>query len=210
MKFVAALSLLLSSTLVADAFVVQRHSTTAQSAAVSHVQGGSNYYRSNQSTALWMSDESEEGVDTEARAGEGAEEDAPEGEEEEAPEVEDDPEVVAIKEEIDQLESTLKEKRRELAYVSDKADEYTKSGYARKVAEMENMRRARSVSVCAGCCCGWCWSSMTMKFLVLLLTDTCCHPKQYATYFADVGIVEQIWCHGRCSRLILAGPGYSE
>jgi len=83
---------------------------------------------------------SEENVDTEAREGEDMQEETIN---EEPPE---DPEVVAIKEEIAKLESTLKEKRRELAYTSDKAEEYSKSGYARKVAEMENMRRARSVS----------------------------------------------------------------
>ena len=96
-----------------------------------------------------MSEESDDHVDMEAPAGEYSEEG--EEEEQQEPEVEEDPEVVAIKEEIAKLESTLKEKRRELAYVSDKADEYTKSGYARKVAEMENMRRARSVSDLCGC-----------------------------------------------------------
>jgi hypothetical protein len=33
-----------------------------------------------------------------------------------------------------------------LSYTQESAEEYTKSGYARKVAEMENMRRLRSVS----------------------------------------------------------------
>ena len=92
-----------------------------------------------------MSAENEENVDTEARS-EG-EEAPPAAAEEAQEEPQEDPEVVAIKEEIAKLESTLKEKRRELAYVSDKAEEFSKSGYARKVAEMENMRRARSVSV---------------------------------------------------------------
>ena len=87
-----------------------------------------------------MSEESEEKIDTEA-LGEEAQEEAVE----EAPA--EDPELVAIKEEIAKLESTLKDKRRELAYTSDKAEEYSKSGYARRVAEMENMRRARAVSV---------------------------------------------------------------
>lgn len=66
--------------------------------------------------------------------------------EEEQPEQEEDPELTALKEEIAATEELLKEKRRQLAYVKDEADEYTKTGYARKVAEMENMRRARSVS----------------------------------------------------------------
>lgn len=91
---------------------------------------------------MTVTEEGEENnVDTEARAEESVQEEQPQ-EEEPA----EDPELVAIKEEIAQLESTLKDKRRELAYVSDKAEEYSKSGYARKVAEMENMRRARSVS----------------------------------------------------------------
>lgn len=66
-------------------------------------------------------------------------------EEEEQP-AEEDPELVALKEEIAKLEADLKEKRRQVEYTSDQADEYSQAGYARKVAEMENMRRARSVS----------------------------------------------------------------
>jgi hypothetical protein len=58
---------------------------------------------------------------------------------------EEDPEITALKEEIASLENTLKEVRRKLAYTTDLADDFTKTGYARKVAEMENMRRARSV-----------------------------------------------------------------
>lgn len=65
-------------------------------------------------------------------------------EEEEEPQ--EDPELVALKEEIAELEKQVKEKRRQANDVADRAEEYTKTGYARKVAEMENMRRARSVS----------------------------------------------------------------
>jgi hypothetical protein len=54
-------------------------------------------------------------------------------------------EVVALKDEIAALENNLKAQRRRVLQVSDEADEYTKSGYARQVAAMENMRRARSV-----------------------------------------------------------------
>jgi molecular chaperone GrpE (heat shock protein) len=57
----------------------------------------------------------------------------------------DDPMIVAIKEEISKLETEIKSSRRQLADVQDQVEEYTKTGYARKVAEMENMRRARSV-----------------------------------------------------------------
>jgi hypothetical protein len=65
---------------------------------------------------------------------------------EETPEPVEDPEVVALKEEIASLESELKSKKSSLAYSLDQVEEYSKAGYARAVAEMENMRRVRSVS----------------------------------------------------------------
>jgi ATP-dependent protease HslVU (ClpYQ) ATPase subunit len=83
----------------------------------------------------------EESIDIEV------EEESKEEEEEEK----EDPEITAIKDEIAELESTLKSKRTTLAYTKDSADEYTKAGYARKVAEMENMRRVRSVSPSKAC-----------------------------------------------------------
>lgn len=58
---------------------------------------------------------------------------------------EEDPEVVALKEEISKLEAELKSKKSSLSYVVEQVEEYSKSGYARQVAEMENMRRVRSV-----------------------------------------------------------------
>eukprot|EP00977_Amphora_coffeiformis_P019629 scaffold7349_cov173-Amphora_coffeaeformis.AAC.110 len=140
MKFFSALNFLLSSVSVAQAFVVQRTSSSPGQLARPVVSGIVSQHEARQSAVLWMSEESsEENVDTEARSGEEAQEEAVEEEPAE------DPELLAIKEEIAKLESTLKEKRRELAYTSDKAEEYSKSGYARKVAEMENMRRARSM-----------------------------------------------------------------
>eukprot|EP00797_Seminavis_robusta_P011893 Sro190_g081840.1 n/a (270) ;mRNA; r:42602-43808 len=63
-------------------------------------------------------------------------------EEEEAEQ--EDPEVKALKDEIADLEKTLKEKKSQIQYLSDQTDTYSKAGYARKVAEMENMRRMRS------------------------------------------------------------------
>ena len=60
-------------------------------------------------------------------------------------EKEEDPEIKALKEETAELEATLKDKRRALSLLQDVADDYTKAGYARKVAEMENMRRTRRV-----------------------------------------------------------------
>lgn len=64
----------------------------------------------------------------------------------EGQEPEEDPEITALKEEIQDLEKKVKDKRRQAMDMSDRADEYSQSGYQRKVAEMENMRRARSVS----------------------------------------------------------------
>lgn len=103
-------------------------------------------------TGLSMTAESSSGESDSTEGSGSTTEDAPvneiteevEEKEEEKEEVED-PELTAIKEEIEALERTLKEKRRALRGTEDKADEYTKSGYARKVAEMENMRRARSM-----------------------------------------------------------------
>ena len=82
-----------------------------------------------------------------------ADEEAPAEEPTEASEAEpeappEDPEVTALKEEIANLESELKSKKANLSYQLDQAEEYSKAGYARTVAEMENMRRARSVSSC--------------------------------------------------------------
>lgn len=71
-------------------------------------------------------------------------EEAEDGEEDE--EAEEDPEVVALKETIADLEATFKEKKSKVQYLRDQAEQYSKGGYARKVAEMETMRRARSVS----------------------------------------------------------------
>jgi hypothetical protein len=58
---------------------------------------------------------------------------------------EEDPALVALKEEIAKLENDLKAMRRRVSAVQDSAEDFTKAGYARKVAEMENMRRARTV-----------------------------------------------------------------
>ena len=86
-----------------------------------------------------MSEEAEEAPE-EPVAEEG---DAAEEEPEEPPE---DPEVTALKESIAELESTLADKKSKLQYELEKCEEYSKSGYARKVADMENMKRVRSVS----------------------------------------------------------------
>jgi hypothetical protein len=58
----------------------------------------------------------------------------------------EDPELVALKEEIATMEKTLKERRVQVALTADAADEFSSAGYARKVAEMEMMRRNKRVS----------------------------------------------------------------
>jgi len=63
-------------------------------------------------------------------------------EEEEGPT--EDPELTALKESIAELEATLADKKSKLQYELEKCEEYSKSGYARKVADMENMKRVRS------------------------------------------------------------------
>jgi hypothetical protein len=96
-------------------------------------------------TRVWMAEEEAEKAE-DSKDGEVEAEDESGEAEVESKEEEEDPEIKAIKDEITELESTLKSQRTTLAYTKDSADEYTKSGYARKVAEMENMRRIRSVS----------------------------------------------------------------
>jgi hypothetical protein len=58
----------------------------------------------------------------------------------------EDPELVALKEEIAAMEKTLKERRVQVALTADTADEFSSGGYARKVAEMEQMRKNKRVS----------------------------------------------------------------
>ncbi len=74
-------------------------------------------------------------------------------------------EVTAIKEEIAKLEEQLKQKHREIITVKDMAEEFSKVGYARKVAEMENMRRFRSVSGTFG----WREEDLALSFVSHLL-----------------------------------------
>jgi molecular chaperone GrpE (heat shock protein) len=81
-------------------------------------------------------------------SGEGGAEE-PQGEqapEEQEHQRKEDPELKALKEEIAALEKTFGEKKSALEYALEQCEEYSKTGYARKVAEMENMRRVRSVS----------------------------------------------------------------
>lgn len=93
--------------------------------------------------------EEEENRQTEAAAEDEEADDGDEEEKEEEPQ--EDPEVTALKKEIEEWDQKVKNMRRQAMSTSDRADDYTKTGYARKVAEMENMRRARKVSyrICA-------------------------------------------------------------
>jgi len=88
----------------------------------------------------------EEDEATEGAAESGDDAAAAEGEEEDQGPPED-PEVTALKESIAKLESTLKGKKSKVRYELEQSEEYSKSGYARKVADMENMKRVRSVSI---------------------------------------------------------------
>mmetsp|Transcript_28277 Transcript_28277/g.37704 ORF Transcript_28277/g.37704 Transcript_28277/m.37704 type:complete len:109 (-) Transcript_28277:278-604(-) len=90
-----------------------------------------------------------------ATEGEEASEESTEGEaaetelvsEEEEEEKKEDPEVTALKDEIASLEKKLSEKRLEKNTLDRLIDNYSEGGYARKVAEMENVRKMRSVSL---------------------------------------------------------------
>ncbi len=88
-------------------------------------------------SVLYMSEEQEEAPSEEVS------EEAPEEEDQGPPE---DPEITALKESIAELEATLADKKSKIQYELERCEEYSKSGYARKVADMENMKRVRSVS----------------------------------------------------------------
>lgn len=79
-------------------------------------------------------------------ANDGKEDDTEDNSDENDEEVveEDPPEVKALKERIKELEATLSEKKSTLQYTLEQCEEHSKGGYARKVAEMENMKRIRS------------------------------------------------------------------
>lgn len=62
-------------------------------------------------------------------------------EEEEEPK--EDPELKAMKDEIAELESALKQKNRDLNSIESMVDKFSKAGYARKVAELDQLRKNR-------------------------------------------------------------------
>ena len=131
-------------------------------------------------TTLLMSEEDqqqEEEQETTTSSSDDSTDDEKEEEEEKKPE--ESPEVTDLKEKIAKLESTVAEKKSSLQYNLEQIEEYSKSGYARKVAEMENMKRVRSVSlfffinlynklfIYFWCVCVWC--VFVNRLLLLLL-----------------------------------------
>lgn len=58
-----------------------------------------------------------------------------------------DPEVVALKESITNLESDLKAKKTQLNNLKEMADKYSSTGYARQVALVENNKRMRGANM---------------------------------------------------------------
>jgi len=92
-------------------------------------------------SVLYMAEEGELSEGDDESVDESASDDNDPVEEETPPE---DPEVTALKESIAELESNLAGKKSKLQYELEKCEEYSKSGYARKVADMENMKRVRS------------------------------------------------------------------
>jgi hypothetical protein len=121
-----------------------------------------------------------------ANTNEGTEQEASATEEEtsNAPEVPDDavseiPAITSLKEEIAKLELDVRSSRRQLANINDEAEEFTKTGYARKVAEMENMRRARSVSTLIRTPPSWRFDAVAHSHVTML-----------HLYFLDVTINE--------------------
>ena len=69
-----------------------------------------------------------------------------------------DDSLAMMKKEIEQLEQELKAKKSSLMYAQDQIEEYSKAGYARAVAEMENMRRVRLVRFLWVMRTLWLWS----------------------------------------------------
>ena len=99
-------------------------------------------------SVLYMAEDEEvsEGDDDSADESASNDNDSTDEEEEEEEGPPEDPELTALKESIAALEATLADKKSKLQYELEKCEEYSKSGYARKVADMENMKRVRSVS----------------------------------------------------------------
>jgi len=58
-------------------------------------------------------------------------------------EQEEDPEIKALKEELSNNEAILKNKKQTLTTINESVEEYTETGFARRVAQMEDVKRVR-------------------------------------------------------------------
>eukprot|EP00563_Minutocellus_polymorphus_P004453 CAMPEP_0181043770 /NCGR_PEP_ID=MMETSP1070-20121207/12894_1 /TAXON_ID=265543 /ORGANISM="Minutocellus polymorphus, Strain NH13" /LENGTH=279 /DNA_ID=CAMNT_0023122139 /DNA_START=25 /DNA_END=864 /DNA_ORIENTATION=- len=128
----------LASIATCDAFVVPAaRSCSLFSVSPAHVISSASSLRAE-------AGESEgEAAEASATSPEGGEGQQGEGEEEQPKE---DPEVTAIKEEIAALEAKIKSRRNDLASIIDSVETYSKAGYARKVAEMDQISKMRGAA----------------------------------------------------------------
>mmetsp|Transcript_2037 Transcript_2037/g.3695 ORF Transcript_2037/g.3695 Transcript_2037/m.3695 type:complete len:305 (-) Transcript_2037:142-1056(-) len=106
---------------------------------------GSSYLTINQSPKSDDSGSSDEKQDKSTTKGDAVtdDEDSKVSEAAETAAATDEDETKAIKKEIELLESQLKAKNRELDSIEKMAEQYTKAGYARKVAEMEQIKKTK-------------------------------------------------------------------
>ena len=134
----SALTLLLTgaASLYVDAFMV----TPRNSIAIQRPTHGFAPVHVVTTTRLHAEEEDDDGKE------EAAEEPTAEAFEGEEEKEKVDPEVEALQKEIHDLESQLSAKKKELALTQEQAERYSQTGYARRVAEVENMRRVRKVS----------------------------------------------------------------
>jgi len=103
------------------------------------------FSRSN--VVLNAADGAESNDEAEEVAAEVTDDEPPIVEEEEAKEeVDEEVGIDAIKKETAELENTLKNKNRELDSIEKMADQYTELGYARKVAEMEEVKKSKAAA----------------------------------------------------------------
>lgn len=92
------------------------------------------------------------------------EEPTPESPSEEAPQ--EDPEITALKEQIAKLESEVNAKKSSLSAIQEMADIYTKEGYARQVAHVENNKRMRRGNMANSKQAAW--ASVVQTFLPVM------------------------------------------
>jgi flagellar motility protein MotE (MotC chaperone) len=132
-----AISALLLTVSICDAFVVPSQSIS--------------FVVSRKSVGLYAAAEGEQQPESETKEPVFAETTSDKDQEEDE-ETEPEDEVTFLKQEIADLETILKAKQLLVEYHQEKVEQYSKDGYARKVAEMETMRRSRAVRVCLFVC----------------------------------------------------------